>query len=119
MCIRDRTDAYAGSADAWKANELGKVGTTPAPQTNNDSKYSAQKREIDSNADVTTHKTELFYLNPAPNIDEAQPRTRLAGYDLTYDAGLVRVRNIEIKKYSGTTLTTSLKGCLLYTSRCV
>lgn len=104
------TDAYAGSADAWKANELGKVGTTPAPQTNNDSKYSAQKREIDSNADVTTHKTELFYLNPAPNIDEAQPRTRLAGYDLTYDAGLVRVRNIEIKKYSGTTLTTSLKG---------
>lgn len=104
------TDAYAGGADAWKANELGKVGTSPAPQTNNDSKYSAQKREIDSNADVTTHKTELFYLNPAPNIDGAQPRTRQAGYDLTYDAGLVRVRNVEIKKYSGTTLATPLKG---------
>ena len=104
------TDAYAGGADAWKANELGKVGTSPAPQTNNDSEYSAQKREIDSNADVITHKTELFYLNPAPNIDGAQPRTRQAGYDLTYDAGLVRVRNVEIKKYSGTTLATPLKG---------
>lgn len=104
------TDAYAGGADAWKANELGKVGTTLAPITINDSEYSASNREIDSNADVTTHKTELFYLNPAPNIDGAEPRTRQAGYDLTYDAGLVRVRNIEIKKYSGTTLAAPLKG---------
>ena len=51
----------------------------------------------------------MFYLNPAPESENAQIRTREGGHDLTYDAGLVRVRNIEIKKYGGSTLNP-LKG---------
>lgn len=98
------TGAYAGGADAWKDNELGKVGNTEAPKTIGDAAYADKDRAKDSNADVKTCRTELFYLNPAPESQDAQIRTRKGGYDLTYDAGLVRVRNIEIKKYEGSTL---------------
>lgn len=104
------TGAYAGGADAWKDNELGKVGNTEAPKTIGDAAYADKDRAKDSNADVKTCRTELFYLNPAPEDDGAQIRTREGGYDLTYDAGLVRVRNIEIKKYIGSTPTTPLEG---------
>lgn len=104
------TDAYAGGADAWKDNELGKVGETEAPETIGDAAYADKDREKDSNADVKTCRTELFYLNPAPEVDGAHIRTREGGYDLTYDAGLVRIRNIEIKKYGGSSLTTPLQG---------
>ena len=104
------TDAYAGGADAWKDNERGEVGNTEAPKTIGDTAYADKDREKDSNANVRTCKTELFYLNPVPEAAGAQIRTREGGYDLTYDAGLVRIRNIEIKKYAGSTLTTPLKG---------
>ncbi|MCI5533214.1 MAG: hypothetical protein MR440_00420, partial [Firmicutes bacterium] len=104
------TDAYAGGADAWKDNELGEAGNTKAPKTIGDVTYADKNRDKDSNADVKTCRTELFYLNPAPEDDGAQIRTREGGYDLTYDAGLVRVRNIEIKKYIGSTPTTPLEG---------
>lgn len=104
------TGAYAGGADAWKDNELGKVGNTEAPKTIGDAAYADKDRAKDSNADVKTCRTELFYLNPAPESQTVQVRTREGGYDLTYDAGLVRVRNIEIKKYAGSSLTTPLKG---------
>lgn len=104
------TGAYAGGADAWKDNELGKVGNTEAPKTIGDAAYADKDRAKDSNADVKTCRTELFYLNPAPEDDGAQIRTREGGYDLTYDAGLVRVRNIEIKKYIGSTPMTPLEG---------
>lgn len=98
------TNAYAGGADAWKDNELSEVGKTTAPKTIGEAAYADKDREKDSNADVKTCRTELFYLNPAPERENAQIRTREGGYDLTYDAGLVRVRNIEIKKYGGSTL---------------
>lgn len=104
------TDAYTGGADAWKDNELGEAGNTKAPKTIGDVTYADKNRDKDSNADVKTCRTELFYLNPAPEDDGAQIRTREGGYDLTYDAGLVRVRNIEIKKYIGSTPTTPLEG---------
>lgn len=98
------TDAYAGGANAWKDNKLDEPGETEAPKTIGDKAYADKDREKDSNADVKTCRTELFYLNPAPESQDAQIRTRKGGYDLTYDAGLVRVRNIEIKKYEGSTL---------------
>ncbi len=98
------TDAYAGGSDAWKDNKLGEPGKPEAPKTIGDAAYADKDREKDSNADVKTCRTELFYLNPAPESQAAQIRTREGGYDLTYDAGLVRVRNIEIKKYEGSTL---------------
>ena len=98
------TDAYAGGANAWKDNKLDEPGETEAPKTIGDKAYADKDREKDSNADVKTCRTELFYLNPAPESQDAQIRTREGGYDLTYDAGLVRVRNIEIKKYEGSTL---------------
>jgi uncharacterized repeat protein (TIGR01451 family) len=96
------TDAYAGGADAWKDNKLDEPGKTEAPKTIGDAAYADKDREKDSNADVKTYRTELFYLNPAQ--EGGAIRTREGGYDLTYDAGLVRVRNIEIKKYEGSTL---------------
>ena len=96
------TDAYAGGADAWKDNKLEEPGKIEAPKTSGDAAYADKDREKDSNADVKTYRTELFYLNPAQ--EGGAIRTREGGYDLTYDAGLVRVRNIEIKKYEGSTL---------------
>lgn len=96
------TDAYAGGSDAWKDNRLDEPGKTEAPKTIGDADYADKDREKDSNADVKTYRTELFYLNPAQ--EGGAIRTREGGYDLTYDAGLVRVRNIEIKKYEGSTL---------------
>lgn len=96
------TDAYAGGSDAWKDNKLGEPGKPEAPKTIGDAAYADKDREKDSNADVKTCRTELFYLNPAQ--EGGAIRTREGGYDLTYDAGLVRVRNIEIKKYEGSTL---------------
>lgn len=96
------TDAYAGGADAWKDNKLDEPGKAEAPKTIGDKAYADKDREKDSNADVKTCRTELFYLNPAQ--EGGAIRTREGGYDLTYDAGLVRVRNIEIKKYEGSTL---------------
>ena len=65
---------------------------TEAPKTIGDAAYADKDREKDSNADVKTYRTELFYLNPAQ--EGGAIRTREGGYDLTYDAGLVRVRNI-------------------------
>lgn len=104
------TDRYMGGADTWKDNITGEVGTTPAPKTVNDPAYSANGRTNDSNADVESHKTEIFYLNPYPSEnDSAEPRTEEAGYDLTYDAGLVRVRTIQITKTGGE-LTAPLAG---------
>lgn len=104
------TDRYTGGADAWKDNKTGEVGTTTAPKTVDDSAYSANGRTNDSNADVKSHKTEIFYLNPYPSgNDSAKLRTEEAGYDLTYDAGLVRVRTIQITKTGGE-LTAPLAG---------
>lgn len=105
------TNQYAGGADAWKNNIAGKPGDTPAPETTGDSAYSDKKRENDSNADVITHKSEIFYLNPCDNTS-ADSRTREAGYDLTYDAGLVRVRTIELHKMGGTTFGNPLEGAV-------
>lgn len=103
------TNQYAGEADAWNGNELGKPGSTSAPKTTGDDAYSAKNRENDSNADVITHKSEIFYLNPCDNTS-ADSRTREAGYDLTYDAGLVRVRTIELHKMGGNTFGNPLAG---------
>lgn len=98
------TDQYAGGADAWKNNAVGVPGT-PAPKTTGDINYSDNNRNNDSNANVNTHKTEIFYLNPCDNL-KAPIRTPEGGYDLTYDAGLVRVRKIELHKVGGNTLTS-------------
>lgn len=98
-CITNR---YAGGAGAWKDNVAGDPGDTNAPKTTGDSTYSDKNRDNDSNADVITHKSEIFYLNPCEDIS-APDRSREAGYDLTYDAGLVRVRTIELHKMGGVT----------------